>query len=215
MTLVPHGGRYAVVVRGIRMHDAWYSYVLFASARCQHKSGRTKKQTTSSANTPSMARLSLAILAAFFFLNFLKSFASGQESGYGFAWYNLKASSTDCTYEDVAIVDNAVEEMFYEVLNHPLDDWISLASTRRDLRGRELCTGHCINRCNDCQCMCYGMCQGCGTRSLFTSDRELFTKEKLEDYCAMEVQALAKAKPPRLTDSCAKAVKKALCEVTL
>jgi hypothetical protein len=70
-------------------------------------------------------RLSLTFIAVFFF--FLKSFAR----------CNSNAVLGICTNEDVAFVDNAVEQMFYEVLGYPTDDWW----------GRELCSQECNHRC--------------------------------------------------------------------
>jgi hypothetical protein len=67
-------------------------------------------------------------------LCFLESFASGQ-GDCGFAWCNPNAALGDCTAEGVTFVDNAVEEMFYDLLSFPLDDWVPLDSgLERNLR---------------------------------------------------------------------------------
>jgi hypothetical protein len=158
-----------------------------------------------------MARLSLTLIAAFFFL---KSFASGQEADeYGFAWFNSNAVATACNPADIEFIDSAVEEMFFERLSYPLDDWISL-DNRRNLRGRELCTGACIDKCTNCHYMCNGMCGGCGGgRSLQTSDRELlYTKAQLEGFCEEKVQSMT---TPDVTADCAAAVQYASCVVAL
>jgi hypothetical protein len=153
-----------------------------------------------------MARLSLTFIAALFFL---KSFASG----YGVAWYNPNvAAGLVCTDEDVALVDNAVEQMLFEKAGYPTDDWLTLESDAdRNLRGRELCSQSCIDRCRNCYCMCYGICSGCRRRSTFTVDRELYTTEELEGYCSETVRSAA----TQVSPSCAAAVQDALCEVAL
>jgi hypothetical protein len=111
------------------------------------------------------------------------------------------------------LVDDAVAQMLYERVGYPTDDWVTLESDpdRKNLRGRELCSQQCIDRCRLNPYLCYGICSGCRRRSTFTVDRELYTEEELENFCAQTVRSAA----TQVTPSCAAAVKHALCEVAL
>jgi hypothetical protein len=140
----------------------------------------------------------------------LKSFASGQDTS--FAWFNENALAGDCNPTDVATIDNKVELMFYNMLGHPIYDWVPMDSGagNRNLRGRELCSDFCNNRCSNTPYMCYGGCSGCGRRTLTSVDRELHSETELENACTQVVRAST-----GISSSCASAVEDAWCDVTV
>jgi hypothetical protein len=140
-------------------------------------------------------RLSLTLIPTFFFL---KSFASGEQTT--FSWFNENAVLGDCTPTDVAKIDNDVELMFYNMLGHPVYDWVPGLS----------CTQFCNNRCKNTPYMCYGGCSGCGRRTLTSVDRELYSEEQLENQCTQVVRAST-----GISSSCALAVEDAWCDVTV
>jgi hypothetical protein len=95
-------------------------------------------------------RLSLTLIAAFFFFFFFFfCFFNSFASGYGLAWYNLNELPGACTPEDVAKIDNDLENMLFERMGYPAYNWL-------------LCSLIRVSTCVDVNCALNNALTGAG-----------------------------------------------------